>query len=67
LFLLSFSKEQLDGDELEALLEARDGINQYINFYNTKRIHSAIEYKTPDEVYNKWLNDLTINSSKSVA
>jgi putative transposase len=47
--------------------EARDGINQYINFYNTKRIHSAIEYKTPNEVYNKWLNNLTINSSKSVA
>ena len=28
-------------------------VNQYINFYNYKRIHSAIDYKTPHEQFNK--------------
>lgn len=28
-------------------------VNQYINFYNYKRIHSAIDYKTPHEKFNE--------------
>ncbi|MCJ8347196.1 IS3 family transposase [bacterium] len=31
--------------------EARDGIDQYIEKYNTKRLHSTINYLTPDELY----------------
>jgi putative transposase len=31
--------------------EAREGINQYIEIYNSQRIHSSIDYKTPDMVY----------------
>ena len=31
--------------------EAREGINQYIEIYNSQRIHSSIGYKTPDMVY----------------
>jgi transposase InsO family protein len=27
--------------------EAREGINQYIEIYNSQRIHSSIGYKTP--------------------
>jgi putative transposase len=66
-FWRTIKYENIYPTSYNTIKEARDGINQYINFYNTKRIHSAIEYKTPDEVYNKWLNDLTIKSSKSVA
>jgi putative transposase len=31
--------------------EARDGINSYIDFYNQKRRHSSLNYKTPFSVY----------------
>jgi putative transposase len=36
--------------------EARDGIKEYIESYNKKRLHSSIGYKTPDEVYCSWIN-----------
>lgn len=32
------------------------GINNFMLFYNTKRIHSSLEYKTPDEIYFKNIN-----------
>ena len=35
----------------KTLKEAREGIAAYIRTYNTKRLHSAIDYKTPDEAY----------------
>ncbi|KAA1239372.1 transposase [Aquimarina sp. RZ0] len=31
-------------------------IDQYIKWYNTKRIHSALGYKTPLEVEQEYLN-----------
>jgi len=31
--------------------EARDGIGEYINFYNYKRPHASLGYKTPMSVY----------------
>jgi len=40
--------------------EARDGIAEYINIYNSKRLHSSIGYKTPDEVYNDWIESCII-------
>jgi putative transposase len=33
------------------LLEARLETAKYVNFYNTKRFHTSLEYKTPDEIY----------------
>lgn len=33
------------------LKEAREGIGEYIRTYNEQRLHSALDYKTPDEVY----------------
>ena len=46
----------------KTIKEARNGINEYINIYNTKRIHSAINYKTPDEVYNTWIKNYNIET-----
>ena len=31
--------------------EAEDNIRSYFLFYNTERLHSALDYKTPQEVY----------------
>lgn len=31
--------------------QAREGINKYLNFYNTKRPHQALDYRTPAEEY----------------
>jgi len=37
--------------------EARKGIEEYIKIYNKERLHSALDYLTPDEVYYKGAND----------
>ena len=31
--------------------EVKTGLNQYFNFYNTRRPHSSLDGKTPDQVY----------------
>ncbi len=31
--------------------EARMGLSEYISFYNQERLHQALEYRTPAEVY----------------
>lgn len=33
--------------------EARAGINEYMEIYNSQRLHSALGYATPDEMYFK--------------
>jgi len=37
--------------------EARIGIDEYINTYNKERLHSALDYLTPDEAYYKGANN----------
>jgi len=44
--------------------EAREGIKEYINIYNSERLHSALEYLTPDEVYYEGANNRCYNASK---
>jgi putative transposase len=44
----------------DTLDQARKALNQYITFYNQRRPHQSLDYKTPDEVYfNK--NEVNIN------
>jgi|GEM_PF-4816302 len=42
--------------------ELRYSIDNYMQKYNSKRLHSAISNKTPNEVYFKAINNL--NSQK---
>ena len=50
-FFRSLKYEEVYLKFYKNIKEARDEINKYIHTYNSKRIHSAIGYKTPDEVY----------------
>ncbi len=33
------------------VFDAKLKTNQYVNFYNTRRFHSSLNYKTPDQIY----------------
>ena len=35
----------------DSVLDARDGIKNYFDFYNNRRLHQGLNYKTPAEVY----------------
>ena len=38
-------------NEYESPRDARIGINRYLRFYNSERLHSSIQYQTPEAVY----------------
>ena len=35
----------------ESLRDAKSGVGEYMEFYNKRRVHQNLNYKTPDEVY----------------
>jgi putative transposase len=47
----SVKYEEVYTGEYENLLQAREGLGKYLTFYNEARVHQALEYKTPAEVY----------------
>jgi putative transposase len=47
----SLKYEEVYLNEYNSPREARIGINRYLEFYNYRRIHQSLEYKTPAEVY----------------
>ncbi len=40
----------------ETVLDARTGLGRYFPFYNEERLHQALDYKTPQDVYLLSLN-----------
>ena len=50
-FWWALKYEDINIKEYGSLPQLRFGVQQYVNFYNTKRIHSALRFQTPDEVY----------------
>jgi putative transposase len=44
--------------------EAKKGIDEYINIYNSERLHSSLDYQTPDEVYYNGDSDKVYNARK---
>jgi len=50
-FWWALKYEDIKIKEYASLPQLRFGVQHYVNFYNTKRIHSALQYQTPDEVY----------------
>ncbi len=59
-FFRTLKYEDIYPKSYNTIKEARDGIAEYINIYNSKRLHSSIGYKTPDEIYNSWIESCNI-------
>ena len=45
--------------EFSSFEDARSTVERFIDFYNADRLHSAIGYMTPREVYVKWKEENT--------
>ncbi len=50
-FWRSFKREEFYLNEYESVKALRAAINAYIEFYNQRRWHQSLDYKTPAEVY----------------
>ncbi len=59
-FFSSMKQEWLYREAYRSDKEFRKGIDDFIQFYNTRRPHAAINYKTPDK-----MEELYSNSEKS--
>ena len=63
-FWRSLKYEDVCLSSYKTLKEVRVGIGEYMRIYNQKRLHSALEYKTPDEVYYQGVNNKSYNAKK---
>lgn len=52
----TFKEEEIWLNMYDSTSEARDAIDKYITYYNSERIHSALKYKTPNEVEADWMS-----------
>ena len=43
-------EEEIWANVYDTLSEARAAIEAYVNYYNRERIHSALGYRTPNEM-----------------
>ena len=49
----SVKYEEVYLQDYENVREAKESINRYMNFYNNERLHQALGYATPSEIYYK--------------
>ena len=52
-FWRSLKQEEVYLTEYVTLKDARKGISQYIEQYNTRRLHQNLGYKTPEEIFKE--------------
>jgi len=57
-FWRTIKYEEIYLNDYKSMSELRYSVKNYIEEYNSKRLHSAIENKTPNEVYFKYINNL---------
>jgi putative transposase len=55
--------EEIYLHEYTSLREARSGLRAYFDFYNTRRLHQALGYRPPAEVYAARLGGGNVDSS----
>ena len=65
-FWRSIKYEEIYLNEYKNIKSLNRAIEKYINSYNKKRLHSAIRYKTPNEVYYQAVNNLTVKGVKKL-
>ena len=63
-FWWALKYEDIKIKEYVSFPQLRFGVQHYVNFYNSRRIHSALQYRTPDEVYFGTCNRQTMAYSK---
>ena len=63
-FWRTIKYEDIYPSSYETIKEARDGIKKYMNIYNKERLHSSIDYLTPNEAYYKGANNRCYNAKK---
>ena len=57
-FWRSIKYEEIYLNDYKSMKELRYSINNYMEKYNTKRLHSSLGNKTPNEVYFKAINNV---------
>jgi len=63
-FWRSIKYEEVYLNEYKNMKVLRKAIEKYMDAYNRKRLHSAIDYKTPNEVYYQYINNLGFKGEK---
>ena len=63
-FWRSIKYEDIYLNSYQTIKEARNGIKDYIEIYNKERLHSSIEYLTPNEAYYKGINNKQYNAKE---
>ena len=63
-FWRSIKYEEIYLNEYKNMKVLNRAIEKYMDSYNRKRLHSAIDYKTPNEVYYDYINDLDFRGGK---
>jgi len=66
-FWRSIKYEEIYLNEYKNIKSLKKAIEKYMNIYNQKRLHSAIGYKTPNEVYYQAINNLDSKGKKLLA
>jgi len=63
-FWRSIKYEDIYPSSYSTIKEARVGIKEYMQIYNSERLHSALDYLTPDEAYYKGANNKSYNAKE---
>jgi putative transposase len=63
-FWRTIKYEEIYLNEYKNIKELQKAIVKYMNAYNKKRLHSAIGYKTPNEIYYQAINNLDSKGAK---
>ena len=63
-FWWALKYENIHLSDYRTLSQLRLGVQHYVNFYNAVRLHSAIGYQTPDEVYRQGCKEFSTQYRK---
>ena len=65
-FWRSIKYEEIYLNEYKNMKVLKKAIGTYMDNYNQKRLHSAIDYKTPNEVYFQAVNNSNVKGDKKL-